>query len=49
MRKRREISSGDHHSSSHSVTWPESFGWASFGVLGRLAQEAARSWARQAR
>ena len=49
MRKRRAISSGDHHSSSQAVTWAASRGQASLGRFGRRARSRARSWARHAR
>jgi hypothetical protein len=42
IRNRAEISCGDHHSFSHSVTWAASWGQASFGTFGRRARSRAR-------
>ncbi len=46
-RKRLEISSGDHSSSSQVLTWATKGGWHSFGVFGRRAHSLARVWPRQ--
>jgi hypothetical protein len=45
MRNRRAISSGDHHSSSHAVTWSASGPAMSFSAFGRLARIAALHYA----